>query len=162
MRKTNELIAYLKSSSGSRTERAEALKFLVHFVGDLHQPLHAGDNHDRGGNDLKVVLNGQPSNLHSAWDTALVVALESREPEFAKDPGRKLSWWTRCRMRRGDVLRWTWESHDRSRDVAYSEAPPERPAVLADTYLSAAMPTVRQQIQRGGIRLGKVLNGIWP
>src|SRR5580692_10642005 len=48
--------------------RAEALKFLIHFVGDLHQPLHCADNHDRGGNEVKVILGRRSTNLHAVWD----------------------------------------------------------------------------------------------
>lgn len=50
--------------------RAEALRFLIHFVGDLHQPLHAADSHDRGGNEVRVVLDGELTNLRAVWDTA--------------------------------------------------------------------------------------------
>ena len=54
--------------------RAEALRFLIHFVGDLHHPLHATDNHDRGGNEVRVVLSGKRKNLHAVWDTDVVEA----------------------------------------------------------------------------------------
>lgn len=61
-------------------KRQKALKYLIHFVADLHQPLHAGDNHDRGGNDVQVEFLGQsinpfnqkPWNLHAVWDSAIV------------------------------------------------------------------------------------------
>ncbi len=56
----------------SRAQRAEALSFLVHFVADAHQPLHAGYREDRGGNDFPVELDGEPLNLHRVWDARLV------------------------------------------------------------------------------------------
>ncbi len=67
-------------------KRQKALKYLIHFVGGLHQPLHAGDNHDRGGNDVQVEFLGQtinpssrkPWNLHAVWDSALV---EHQDPD---------------------------------------------------------------------------------
>ncbi|MCU0246312.1 MAG: S1/P1 nuclease, partial [Bryobacter sp.] len=62
----------LRDRSAGRVKLAEALKFLVHFVGDLHQPLHTVDRNDRGGNDLQVILNGQVVSLHWAWDTLLI------------------------------------------------------------------------------------------
>ena len=62
----------LRDSGSSRQAKAEALKFIVHFVGDIHQPLHAGYGKDRGGNDIKVRWFGGPSNLHAVWDTELI------------------------------------------------------------------------------------------
>jgi len=59
----------------SRAVRAEALKFLIHFVGDVHQPLHAIDNHDHGGNDIKLRLGRYRTSLHHFWDTVLVEAM---------------------------------------------------------------------------------------
>jgi hypothetical protein len=162
LRKTEELIAYLKNGRGSREERAEALKFLVHFIGDLHQPLHSGDRHDRGGNEVPVMVNGAPGNLHYAWDTLLVRALLQKDPAFERDPARTIGRWSRWRMGRGTVAHWVWESHDVARDRAYRTLPPERPAVLGDSYAGAALPAIRKQIQRGGIRLGCLLNEIWP
>ncbi len=49
--------------------RLEALNFVVHFIGDVHQPLHASDIDDRGGNNVKVIFNGRATNLHAVWDT---------------------------------------------------------------------------------------------
>jgi len=160
--KIGELVAYLKSPAGSRTERAEALKFLIHLVGDLHQPLHSGDNHDRGGNDLRITHNGRPGNLHSLWDGALVVELEKQEPGFANDPAHGLGWFSRYRMRGGDAAKWAWQAHDESKRYAYGKLPADRPAAITEAYMRAATPTVRRQLQRGGIRLGKILNQIWP
>ena len=54
-------------------DRTEALKFLVHFVGDVHQPLHTADRNDHGGNDVQVTFFGQPMKLHAVWDTGLIM-----------------------------------------------------------------------------------------
>src|SRR5947207_2280907 len=59
----------LGDPSESREKRARALIFLVHFIGDLHQPLHCADNHDQGGNEVKVLNFGKRTNLHSIWDS---------------------------------------------------------------------------------------------
>ena len=66
--------AILADPARSDEERRQALKFVVHFVGDLHQPLHAGRSHDRGGNDYQVNWNGKGSNLHSLWDSGMLNA----------------------------------------------------------------------------------------
>ena len=52
--------------------RAEALRFLIHFVGDLHQPLHCADNRDRGGNEVAVLIGAEETNLHAVWDLSLI------------------------------------------------------------------------------------------
>lgn len=60
--------ATLRDPNASKADKAVALRFVVHIVGDLHQPLHVGDGTDRGGNDLKVKFFGKSTNLHSVWD----------------------------------------------------------------------------------------------
>ncbi|HMB43756.1 MAG TPA: S1/P1 nuclease, partial [Luteimonas sp.] len=62
----------LADRSRSNAERAEALKFLVHFVADVHQPLHAGYKDDRGGNDFQISYKGAGWNLHSVWDSLII------------------------------------------------------------------------------------------
>lgn len=64
--------AILADPGRSRPERAQALKFLVHLVGDAHQPLHAGFARDRGGNTFQTSLDGRGGNLHSLWDSGLL------------------------------------------------------------------------------------------
>jgi hypothetical protein len=62
--KTQDYLSVLRDPTASRAAKAEALKFVVHFVGDLHQPLHDEDNGDRGGNERQVIFDGHPDNLH--------------------------------------------------------------------------------------------------
>src|SRR5256885_1050309 len=63
-------------------ERKEALMFIVHFVGDMHQPLHCSDNKDKGGNGVKVDFFGKPSNLHTVWDSGLLGRLGTEDTMF--------------------------------------------------------------------------------
>ena len=62
--------------------RATALKWVVHLVGDLHQPLHAGEHADSGGNDVKLSFDGRPTNLHSLWDSGLLLAYGESEADL--------------------------------------------------------------------------------
>jgi hypothetical protein len=148
----------LRDRSLPADQRREALKFLVHFVADLHQPLHVGENHDRGGNDVRVVFFNQPSNLHSVWDTALPVRLLKDHPNWEKSlergPGRRRS----RALARGTLDDWVWESQAASAQCVYANLPPERPALLGQEYLDNAAPVVRLQIERAGVRLARVLN----
>jgi S1/P1 Nuclease len=74
----------LADRQASERQRLEALKYLVHFVGDIHQPLHVSDNNDRGGNDVIVIFRGYPTNVHAVWDTGIIeLALGPDERSYA-------------------------------------------------------------------------------
>jgi hypothetical protein len=85
--------------STSAEEKRLALQFLLHFLGDVHQPLHASDNHDKGGNDKKVKAEDIATNkLHLYWDTEFIKKLESDPNQIASrlinsiTPGQKTAW----------------------------------------------------------------------
>jgi hypothetical protein len=70
--KTEQFLAVLKDPNAGKDTKAQALKFVIHFVGDLHQPLHDEDNGDKGGNTHYVIFDGHLDNLHWVWDTGLL------------------------------------------------------------------------------------------
>jgi len=148
----------LRSATATRAQKAEALKFLVHFVGDLHQPLHTGDRGDRGGNDVAVVFNDKPTNLHGLWDYGVLEFEFQRDAKLKAKLSKGPGYWSRRKMRTGTVDDWLWQSHGYSRDVAYANLPAERPAILGAPYARNAMPVVEKQISRAGVRLARVLN----
>ncbi|GAA0916999.1 S1/P1 nuclease [Luteibacter anthropi] len=76
-------VAILKDRSKSNAERAEALKFVVHFVGDVHQPLHAGNRDDKGGNDYQVQFQGKGTNLHRVWDSQMLYTTNLKWQAYA-------------------------------------------------------------------------------
>ncbi|HEY6270789.1 MAG TPA: S1/P1 nuclease [Terriglobales bacterium] len=81
--KTQQFLAVLKDPKADRAAKVEALKYVVHFVGDMHQPLHDEDDNDKGGNERRVTLEGKADNLHWAWDTWLIeqiTAIPRRSP----------------------------------------------------------------------------------
>jgi hypothetical protein len=140
-------------------QRTEALMFLVHFVGDMHQPLHCADNHDKGGNALQVTLAGQATNLHSAWDTVLLGRIGSEEqlfPGLLEESGKHARKW-----RRGSVADWAEESHKAAQRKVYGKlpkAPPNMPVELNTSYETMATPVIRRQLEKGGARLAGILN----
>src|SRR6476661_7274720 len=87
----NHFRAVLTDPKASLSDRQLALRFVVHLVGDLHQPLHVGKCCDRGGNDVKVTWFGKPTNLHSVWDSALVDEEQLSYSELAAKLERHLS-----------------------------------------------------------------------
>lgn len=147
----------LADRSRSRTERAEALKWVVHMVADLHMPLHVGDRGDRGGNDVKLSFLGRQTNLHALWDSGLLNAIGHNEGEFVATIRDQI-------RNRGDlhviaggsVLDWAMESHAVARDVAYPFLTVS--LVLDERYLEIARPVLHDRILRASVRLAAVLD----
>jgi hypothetical protein len=162
VRKVKELIAFLKSGEGDRTARAEALKYLVHFMGDMHQPMHVGDRKDRGGNDTPVVFFDKPSNLHSIWDTPIVERLFEREPQLKATLDKRMELDQRRAWEAGTVDDWAWDGQAISAAVAYRYLTSPTPAVLGAEYQAQAELAAWGQLRKGGVRLARVLNEIWP
>jgi hypothetical protein len=140
-------------------QRREALMFLIHFIGDLHQPLHSSDNHDRGGNSVPVLFHDRQTNLHSVWDSGLLGRLAPEEglfPVLSLESAKRRKSWSK-----GTVTEWAEESHKVGRKLAYGKLPkvPQSTPILIDAaYETAADPAIRQQIERAGARLAMVLN----
>ena len=78
-----EMVAVLRKVNADAVSKENALKFIVHFVGDLHQPLHVGRREDRGGNDVKIIFEGKNSNLHALWDSLMIMKSPLSHIEYA-------------------------------------------------------------------------------
>jgi hypothetical protein len=146
-------------------ERLMALAFLVHFMGDLHQPLHAGDRADRGGNDLKAsfgIFAGSRLNIHSVWDGYLAERAISSLPSGPQG----LLGEVRPDMAAGSVEDWSRESWAIAREAVYAAASPtgdpcgpkEKHTTLDEAKIEALVPVVRLQVERGGMRLARLLD----
>jgi len=142
----------LVDSTAPRAARREALWYLTHFVGDVHQPLHVGEHHDRGGNDVRVTFMGAETNLHSVWDSGLLtwaglddVALDAEvDRRAARLPPPSL-----------DVLEWAAESHDLSRDRVYRVRSGDP---IDDDYARAGSDLVLDRLALAARRLAGLLN----
>jgi S1/P1 Nuclease len=146
-------------------ERLLALKFLIHFVGDLHQPLHAADHADRGGNCVALVPSpdGEDKNLHAYWDVGAVAALGRSAQQIAArlDAGitnDDLTTWTR-----GNARTWVLESFALGQKDAYALA--DRPTcqspgsiALSAEYQLQAQRDAALQIEKAAIRMAGLLN----
>jgi hypothetical protein len=143
-------------------ERALALKFLLHLVGDIHQPLHVGDDRDQGGN-LKQVSTAKLPNgkLHLYWDVQAVDALGSSSPEIARRllagiSSRQASEWSK-----GSVEDWARDTYDIARRFAYGALPSkDRSGTfrLDEPYEKIAAALADLQLRKAGIRLAHLLN----
>ncbi|MEO5799219.1 MAG: S1/P1 nuclease [Gemmatimonadales bacterium] len=153
----NTKIAILSDKHRSKEERGEALRFVVHFIGDMHQPLHAGERADKGGNDVKLTFEGRATNLHSVWDSGMLTASGESEDALVGRINERLA--TRGDLRiiaAGSIIDWAMESHDVARDVVYNFVPPS--LVLDASYRAAVRPVLEDRLLRGGVRLAAVLN----
>ena len=100
----------LVDAAASREQRDEALRFLVHFVGDMHQPLHAGERQDHGGNLVKVRFEGQPLSLHAAWDGKLLEAWFKLDPNALMKLREGAPASEREALAAGSLDDWLWQS----------------------------------------------------
>lgn len=155
--------------------RNEALKWVVHLIGDIHQPLHAADRGDRGGNKVQVSFFGQRENppygslnLHAIWDVHMVsrlVADRGGERALVSAPIAETD---RRAWEQGSVSDWIAESHALALDRVYAPLPVAAScgdriagvvAIDQDYYVNAA-PVVEIQIRKAGVRLARVLNEV--
>ncbi len=169
------LIAVVADPRAASRDRDEALKWVVHLVGDIHQPLHAADNGDRGGNRVAVALEGVRTrgreNLHRAWDNDLV-RLALHAPDHQRPPADIDALALEARSLvdeaagQGSPDSWALESNIVARNVAYryrgfacDRMPPDI-VVLDQDYQRQAEAIVRERVLLAGARLAAVLNGI--
>ncbi|HRB14784.1 MAG TPA: S1/P1 nuclease [Nitrospira sp.] len=155
--------ATLADDSLDPMKRQKALKYLVHFVADLHQPLHAGQNHDRGGNDAKVEFLGRavnpftkkPWNLHQVWDNGLLDQYAPNAKQAVIQIDQYLASQNEAELAIGSVIQWAMQSHDHARDHAYRFGTDKR---LNEQYVKQALPVIEAQLARAGVRLAFLLN----
>jgi hypothetical protein len=144
-------------------ERREALMFVIHFIGDMHQPLHCSDNHDRGGNDVPIVFQDKPGNLHSLWDSGLLASMGREDDLF---PGLSAaSARNRKKFAKGTVSDWAEQAHKLAQQMVYGKLPkaaPGSPIVISADYERRADRAIDLQIERAGARLAAVLNQDLP
>lgn len=150
------LTAVLRDTTKPQTERREALMFIVHIVGDMHQPLHNAErNHDRGGNDVMIAEIGQARNLHSAWDSGIVRASGKDESTLAAAAEQWLMSQDEPAFARGSFIDWSIEGHDIARDIVYAHAADHR---ISGPERVEALRIIEKRIARAGVRLADVLN----
>ena len=145
--------------------RLEALAFMVHFAGDIHMPLHSGDNDDRGGNSIETTYGIAPGlNLHSVWDSALAErAISGANPPLV----RRYSAAERAALAGGVPADWGRESWELARTFVYAnalgrelapgEASPKE-ATLSQEAIVAALPIAERRIEQAGLRIADLLD----
>ena len=160
--KLDEFIAELRQSSTPKSERLLALQFVLHFIGDVHQPLHASDDHDQGGNAKSVAGPGLPAgNLHSEWDGVFVQRLGDGEIQIAAQLIAKITPAQRAAWASGTPAQWAMESFDAAKRHSYGLLPAASSPnhyVLSADYITDATALAGEQLSKAGVRLAYVLN----
>jgi hypothetical protein len=150
-------VRVLKDKNSSREEKQFHLKMLVHWLGDLHQPFHVGRSADKGGNDIQVRWFGEGSNIHRVWDSQMIDSYQMSYTELTQNRD-KISRSEIKAIEAGELLDWVYESRELANELYDSVDIGEK---LGYEYMYKWFPTVRQQLQKGGIRLAKILNDIY-
>ena len=153
----NKCVSVLKDPNSSDEDKAFFLKMLVHFIGDLHQPLHIGRAEDKGGNDIQVRWFNQGTNLHRVWDENMIEEWNMSYIELAEN-AEQLSKAQISAIQSGSVLDWMRDTRKLTQPVYESVEVGEK---LRYRYSYDHFPTVMKQLQKGGLRLAKLLNDIF-
>jgi S1/P1 Nuclease len=160
--KVNQFREELAAPGTDPAERLFALKFLLHLVGDVHQPLHDADDHDRGGNDKRVSAPGfKAGNLHHYWDTEFVDQLGPDASTIASALIRRITTDQVMQWQAGKIVDWAQESFQIAKDDAYGRLPKPNARggyQLTDDYVATATDDVSQLLSKAGVRLAFILN----
>ena len=155
----NGLVAELKSGKLSREQEDVRLRMLIHLVGDIHCPMHAGRLSDRGGNSVIVKFFGNDTKLHSLWDTALVESAHKWSyTEWEQQLNRYCTPKRKAEIAKGEPKDWLKESHAAATEIYFASPTKGR---LSYDYVTYFTPTIEQRLLAGGLRLAMILNEIY-
>jgi len=154
----------LRNPEADRVEKQRALKFLVHLIADLHQPLHVGDASSRGGNEIQVRFFDRGSNLHRVWDVQIMERHSEneqqwlREIELVNTPKNSAEW------TKGTMEDWATETLQVAKE-AYclpgTTMVMKSGTKLGDEYFRFALPIIQRQLAKAGVRTARTLNEIF-
>lgn len=156
----------LADKKATKQERSRALLFLVHFVEDVHQPLHVGDNRDKGGNFTQIQFDGRGTNLHALWDSGLLRNLGGSDQAWVKRVEALLTPENVKAWSSSKVEDWADESLQAAKKAYHwpegAKAPIATGTTLGNDYARMAEPILKERMARAGVRLANELNAIFP
>ena len=157
----NQAIDTLKNNSTTRDVKQFYLKYLIHMVGDLHQPLHTGRFEDYGGSKIKVKFKGRKAeetntNLHVLWDSDMIDDYKMSYTEYADKLMDEFGG-TQYDIPQGNARTWTYESHQYAKKIYETK----EGSYLSYDYVYDNLPIVDKRLYQAGIRLGNLLNEIF-
>ncbi len=143
----------LENSTSSNEDKTAAIKYLAHLVGDAHQPLHAGNHKDRGGNSIAIQFHGNKTNLHALWDSGLLQRSYGKMPRYAKRLNHAITPQSISEWNNLSTEVWINESRLFAMEHVY-----KLPGQLTKEYIQRSREIVDLRIQQAGIRLALILN----
>jgi hypothetical protein len=160
--KIHDFEAVLRDERASREAKQVALKFLIHAVEDLHQPLHVGGRGDHGGNDLQVRFFGLGTNLHQVWDFRILERHSTSVRRILAEVEKVAAGMTQFQLSGGHEADWASESLTLAREAYVLDTDRAiRPgAALNEAYCAKALPVIRTRLAQAGVRLAARLNAV--
>lgn len=159
VRALHEQVAVLQNPASTREEKQLALKMVIHFLGDIHQPMHIGHASDLGGNRWTVKYFGRDTNLHSVWDSSLPESAHKwGYTEWQQQIDRSTPEEIVSIVSGGTPESWAKETFEICKDV-YSTT--SQDSKLSYDYVAKWTPVIEQQFLKGGLRLADLLNSIF-
>jgi hypothetical protein len=155
--------ADLQNSQLAKKQQIEALAFFIHFVADIHQPLHVGRRDDRGGNKIEINWLKMPraTNLHRVWNS-LIIDTENKTPNQYSQMLNRASTAQIAQWQNSQFLDWARESKALRRQVYNFSPANERGRILiGPDYISRNKPIIERRLLMAGIRLADSLNRIF-
>ena len=159
--KIHDFKVVVNDPARSLEDRRVALRFLIHFVEDLHMPMHVGDNNDKGGNRTQVRFFDRGTNMHSLWDSGMIEFICDTEDFWLKDLAALDSPAARRAASTGTIEDWATESLLAARQAYRVPETGKRlksGQKLSNAYLDANLPLLRQRLYQASVRLAMVLN----
>ena len=155
----NGIVAEIKSGKLSAEQESVRLRMLIHLVGDIHCPMHAGHLSDKGGNGVIVKFFNRDTKLHKLWDSELVEAAHKWSyTEWEQQLNRYCTAERKAELSKGKTEDWLNESHAIATEIY--KATPEKSKVSYD-YIAYYAPVIEKQLLAGGLRLAKILNELY-
>jgi S1/P1 Nuclease len=154
------MVAVLKDPKATSTDKGNALKFIIHFVGDIHQPLHVGRPEDRGGNSTQVTFEGRKTNLHALWDSILLTKSPMDYEQYATSLDRKPLFAAPYDLPEFSFTQVINECMGARKDIYNFHALVAGDAVLDKDYYQRNLNLMNTQLLQGGKRLASLINMI--
>ncbi len=149
--------AILKDKASTPNQQNEALKYLVHLVGDAHQPMHVSRREDKGGNTIQLQFDGKGTNLHQLWDSRLIDHEGLNDADIVK----QYDWANETQIKKWQAdspMEWLWESYQISSEL-YGDIKPGQ--TIDDAYYKKYIKTIHLRVDQAGIRLAGELNKLF-
>ncbi len=156
-----EMVQILSRRNADPVSKENALKFIIHFVGDIHQPLHVGRGDDRGGNEIRINFEGRNSNLHALWDTLMIMRSPMDYAAYASWLESEKSFSPPYDLPAFSFSTIISEDMNARAAIYNFAATIEGPIRVTDAYYKRNVDLMNRQLLTGGKRLAKLLNSLF-